>query len=154
MCRAGAVELSSTADKINFEYPNKVKFVGIGVDEIDFDDFKNQGFFKHDLFINKNKTIYKALGYQKPGCLSCFGVCNKNFLASVNKTNEKFKDDKKVKGVTWTGKADAFQMGGSLLITSNGDVVFQYVDSFYGDHAKETEILEAVNNFFNKDLKA
>jgi hypothetical protein len=147
MCRAGAIELNTTAEKIGLDFPGKVKFAGIGNTEKGFDDFKEQGFFKHDLYINKNKTIYKALGYKKPGWLSCFGLCTKNYFKRLNDINNKYKQ---IGGNNDIVKTDPFQMGGSLLITSKGEVIFQHIDSFYGDHAKETDIMESVTNYYNQ----
>jgi hypothetical protein len=121
-----------------------IKPIGIGIDEIDLQEFKTD-FFPYDILINRNKTIYKALGYKRPGCLSCWGFCYKKSLSSYNQIKAKYKDNNKVHNTT-SLKADLFQMGGCCLINSKGKIVLLYRDSYYGDHVPEnllTDVLAA-----------
>ena len=134
-CKAGALELSKTFEKVNKEYPGRLKFVGVGVEELGYDDFKKQGYFKNELYVNRGKTIYKAMNFQSPG-----------FLEDIeNKFAEKkLKTDNAI-------KSDEFQLGGSIMITPTGNVIFQHQDSYLGDHAKEVAIIEMINNYFGND---
>jgi hypothetical protein len=48
-------------------------------------------------------------------------------------------------------KKDVLQMGGSFIITPQGKVLFEHIDSFYGDHAKEDEIFQVVRTYFQNE---
>ena len=148
-CKAGALELSKTFEKVNKEYPSRLRFVGVGVEELGYDEFKKQGYFKNELFVNRGKTIYKALNFQRPSCLSCWGFCKKDVFKRYKEIETKF-SEKKLKTEVNT-KSDQLQMGGSIMITPTGSIIFQHQDSYYGDHAKEEAILDCINNYFGDD---
>ena len=48
-------------------------------------------------------------------------------------------------------KKDLFQMGGSFLIDQKGKVLLEHIDSYYGDHAKEADIIEAIQNYYGEE---
>lgn len=148
-CKAGALELSKTFVKVNKEYPNRLRFVGVGVEELGYDEFLKEGYFSSDLYVNRGKTIYKAMNFQKPGCLSCWGFCKKDVFKRLKNIDEKFAEKKLKTDVAV--KSDQFQMGGSIMITPIGNVIFQHQDAYYGDHAKEDTIMEIINNYFGND---
>lgn len=145
-CKAGALDLSKTYEKINQEFPSKFKLIGIGVEHRGYDDFRKGKFFSHEIYIDKKKGIYTALQYKKPGILSCYGFCSKNVWEVKSKNDVKYKD-KKI-GIEMDPKKDMFQMGGSFLINQKGEILLEHIDAFYGDHAKEDEIMEAVRNYY------
>jgi hypothetical protein len=148
-CKAGALELSKTFAKVNKEYPNRLRFVGVGVEELGYDEFLKEGYFQSDLYVNRGKTIYKAMNFAKPGCLSCWGFCKKDVFKRLKNINENFAEKKLKTDVAV--KSDQFQMGGSIMITPTGNVIFQHQDAYYGDHAKEDVILEIINNYFGNE---
>ena len=148
-CKAGALELSKTFDKVNKEYPSRLRFVGVGVEELGYDEFKKQGYFKNELYVNRGKTIYKALNFQRPGCLTCWGFCKKDVFKRYKEIENKFSEKKLKTDVVV--KSDQLQMGGSIMITPTGNLIFQHQDSYYGDHAKEEAILEVINNYFGNE---
>jgi hypothetical protein len=125
-----------------------VKVVGIALQEYGYENFKKLKLFKHELYINPGKTIYKALGYKKPGLLACFGFCMKNLFKRINQAKEKYKDKNISNSLNI--KSDNSQLGGSLLITPEGQVIFKYVEGFIGDHAKEEDVIEAIVNYYDK----
>lgn len=147
LCRAGAIELCRTFDNINMDYPNKIKVVGIGLEMTGYEEFKREKYFSHDIYIDKTKAIYKAMKYKKPGMLSCWGMCVKSFLEKQKNVLENHKDRKFT--VTFDLKRDLFQNGGSLLIDSKGQILLEHMDSYYGDHVKEADIIEAIQNYYN-----
>ena len=149
-CKAGAMELNKTFDKVNEEFPGKLKFIGIGIEEEGYEEFKQQGYFKHDLYVNRNKTIYKALEYKSIGFLNCFGRCTRNYWTRIKAVETKF--DKITNDLTL--KQDNFQMGGCLIINPAGNIIWQYMDSFFGDFAKDADILEAISDYYTKEGKA
>ena len=117
-----------------------------------YDEFKKGGYFKHPIYIDKYKQVYKALQFKKPGILSCFGFCVKSFVKTYENTKTKYKD--KNLNMDADMKKDVLQMGGSMLITKVGKLLFEHVDSFYGDHAKEEEIFDVVRSYYENIANA
>ena len=149
-CRAGAMDLCKTYTKINSSFPGKLKLIGIGLELIGYEDFKKGKFFgEHDVYIDKNKGIYKALKMKRPGCLSCWGFCNKQVFAKKKDIDKNYADQKL--GMSVDFKKDLFQMGGSLLISPKGLIILEHIDAFYGDHVKEEDLMEACRNYFQEE---
>lgn len=142
-CKNSAIELSKIADKLQKHYPEKVNFIGIGVDDSHLSEWRKEGYFKYPLYINKKRTIYKALKMKRPNFLSGYGFCQKSVFRTLKRisTNTRTKEIK-----TDFGGGDFFQLGGSMLIGNQGNIEFAYFDSYYGDHATEEQIFEAVEN--------
>lgn len=146
-CKNSAIEMSKIASKIEKRFPNKVKFIGIGVDDNNIEEWKKEKYFKYPLYINKKRTIYKALKMKRPNCLNGYGFCQKKVSKTLNKIsiNDKTKDLK-----TNAGGGDMFQLGGSMIINSQGNIEFVYFDSYYGDHASEEDILRVFNDIVDE----
>ena len=89
MCRIGAYELSKTIEDLNADYDNKILCVAIGVMEEGYDEFTMNYFSVYPTYINKNMTIYKALKYNKPGLLKCFGLCVKGWMNKFDQAKKK-----------------------------------------------------------------
>ena len=149
-CKAGAMDLCNTFTKVNSLFPGSLKLAGIGMDLNGYDDFRSGGFFdNHDIYIDRNKDLYKAFKYKKPGCSSCWGFCNGGVYKRKKEVQEKYKDKKL--GFQADFKKDLFQMGGSFLIAYNGEILLDHVEQFYGDHAKEQDILAPVKKYFRNN---
>lgn len=99
------------------------------------------------MYINPGKTIYKALGYKKPGCLQCYGFCYKDGLKKIKNALSTTHNNKKLKFQNSSG-AEHFQLGGSMLLNAKAEIIFQHSDKFPGDFAKEQEIFEAINEYY------
>ena len=82
-CKAGALELSKTFVKLHKDYPNRLRFVGVGVEELGYEDFLKEGYFQSDLYVNRGKTIYKAMNFQKLFILSCWGFCTRKIFLNI-----------------------------------------------------------------------
>lgn len=141
MCRLGAAELTKTIDIVNQKFPGLVKFIGISFSELGYDEFKSLNLFKEPLFVNPKGTIYKALRYKKPGCLSCWGFCKRTLF-------KRFAERKKY-NINGNFQGNLTQLGGSFIVNSKGDVIYRHIDSFLGDHASEDEILEAISDYYS-----
>jgi hypothetical protein len=116
-----------------------------------YDEFKKEGYFNNELYVNRGKTIYKALNFKSPGFLSCWGFCKKDVFKRYKDIETKFAEKKLKTDVN--AKSDQLQMGGSIMITPSGNIIFQHQDSYYGDHAKEDVIMEVINNYFGNDVQ-
>lgn len=143
-CKAGALELNKIFEKIDLVFPGKIKIIGIGIEEIGYEEFKKNGYFKHDLYINRNKTIYRALDFQKIGC--CFGICKSDYWKRKKDVTSKYNVQN-----DFSLRQDNFQMGGALIINANGEIIWQYMDRFLGDYAKESDIIEIITEYYKKN---
>lgn len=143
LCKSGALDLSKTVEKINEEYPGKVKFIGVSTAENGFVDFK-KNYFRHDLYVNQNKTIYKAINLRNPGFLACFGFCTKKVSNRTKEVKSKYDIDIKIPIPTKL----TFEFGGSMIINKKGVIIFQYKDTFFGDRAREQDILTSLSGYF------
>lgn len=94
-------------------------------------------------------NLYKLLGFKSPGILQCLGMCNKKRKERVSKLESSFKAVK-----PGTGRFDLNgQLGGSLLISNKGKIVFKYSMSYIGDHCKPEEIIISASNYVNRSEK-
>ena len=75
----------------------------------------------------------------------CFGLCTKNVFKRIKEIGQKFVDPQIKNEVPL--KPDRFQMGGSLLINQQGNVLFMQQDTFYGDNVKEETLREILMNY-------
>ena len=152
MCRIGAYELSKTIEDLNADYDNKILCVAIGVMEEGYDEFTMNYFSVYPTYINKNMTIYKALKYNKPGLLKCFGLCVKGWMNKFDQAKKK-KDiyNLKQKGELFPVTNNMLQLGGAFLLNNLGDILYSHIDNYVGDHPSSDSIRDAINNHFDKE---
>ena len=152
MCRIGAYELSKTIEDLNADYDNKILCVAIGVMEEGYDEFTMNYFSVYPTYINKNMTIYKALKYNKPGLLKCFGLCVKGWINKFDQAKKK-KDiyNLKQKGELFPVTNNMLQLGGAFLLNNLGDILYSHIDNYVGDHPSSDSIRDAINNHFDKE---
>lgn len=144
-CRIGALELTKTIEKVEDRFGDLVTFVGIGFDEVSLDEFISKKYFpKGKLYINPNRTIYKGLNFNKPGCYSCWGFCQKKLFDKYKELN------KKQPNINGNFKGDFTQLGGAFLIDWQGTLLFQHTDKYLGDHASETDIISSISSYFDR----
>jgi hypothetical protein len=48
-------------------------------------------------------------------------------------------------------KTNHFQLGGTLIIDYKGNILLQHSDKFAGDHIKETDMIELLNEYYNEE---
>ena len=113
-------------------------FYGVGFDMVGFEDFKKKQYFKGKLFIDEGKSIYKSLGY-KQGKVS--GLFNSEFKKRYKKANQK--------GIKGDFKGDGYQLGGTVVLSPSGEVIFHKRQKYYGDDPTEDEITSCVEDYFN-----
>jgi hypothetical protein len=151
MCRMGAYELSKTIEELNKEYDNKIRCVAVGVMEDGYEEFITNFFPIYPTYININMTIYKALKYNKPGFLKCFGLCVKGVVKKLNDAEEKLKTYNLKDNIGYKITKNMLQLGGAFLLNNQADILYCHIDNYVGDHPSSDEIKEAINNYFDRD---
>ncbi|KNC51661.1 uncharacterized protein AMSG_07723 [Thecamonas trahens ATCC 50062] len=113
-----------------------VRLVGVGVETFGYKDFYDGNFWAGELFVNEGKTIHKALRLAKKGITSGFGL--------FNSTARKRIKESKDRGFEGNLKGDGFQLGGTFVFDIGGDLLYEFRQENYGEHAPLGDILEAL----------
>jgi hypothetical protein len=80
-------------------------------------------FWAGELYIDKGKQLYNALGLQSKGLTSGFGLLSSNMRAASKKAKEA--------GIAGNLKGDGFQLGATYVIDRNGDCLAQFRQVVY-----------------------
>jgi len=95
--------------------------------------------FTGDLYVDQERKVYKALECKR-GLGAVLGV----------KALKKYKDALS-EGYSQGGTlGDGMQLGGTFLVSDKGEVVWSHLESYAGDHAATTEILDACRAYLKK----
>lgn len=114
-----------------------MRLVGIGFDKTGADAFYRGGFWKGELFINKDRTIYKALNFKKNNLWNGFGFLADGF-SDINSAADKA-------GVTGDFVGDGLQLGGTYIFEKGtGRVLMAHNMKSYADHAKADQVFDAL----------
>jgi prostamide/prostaglandin F2alpha synthase len=135
----GAQELSSKVAKINSKYPDTVSLAAIGLAYLDYDDFAKAKYLDGDIYIDEKKETYKAMSYASLGLLSGYGLLAPSLYKKSNEASSK--------GITGNLKGDGFQLGGTLLIDQEGNVVWSHEQKSYADYPSEEGMFKAVESY-------
>eukprot|EP00271_Cylindrocystis_brebissonii_P017338 TRINITY_DN447_c0_g1_i1.p2 TRINITY_DN447_c0_g1~~TRINITY_DN447_c0_g1_i1.p2 ORF type:complete len:132 (-),score=32.30 TRINITY_DN447_c0_g1_i1:620-1015(-) len=100
------------------------------------DEFVDGGYWGGELYVDKGKESYKALQLKSAGIL---GALNQIFL---NRKVKKFLE--KTKNVPGNLAGDGLQLGATLVIGKDGNVLMDFRQETFADHPTPEEILEAL----------
>jgi len=134
LCRHGAAELSKIKPDLD---ANKVRLVGIGLEELGLEEFQKGEYFKGELFIDADKKSYQALGLKKYGYLAGMALLLKSAF------REQYSRSKEA-GITGNTAGDGMQTGGTLIVEKGGNVIYSHKMTNFGDHATPNDVLAAL----------
>ncbi|CAG7729494.1 unnamed protein product [Allacma fusca] len=98
-----------------------VRLIGIGFEEVGWEEFLEQGFFSGELYLDTERVAYKALGMVNMGPVALWTVlCMPRFW------NLMLQED----NVPYNQEGDAYQNGGCAVISEGGKQVLL----LYKDH--------------------
>lgn len=119
----------------------------VGREWIGLEEFQETSYApSNKIFVNEGMSLYKLLGFKNPGILQCLGMCNKKMKERKLKLESTYSSIK-----PGTFKFDMnFQLGGSLLVSNKGKIIFKYSMNYVGDHCKPEEIIISALNFVYK----
>jgi len=94
--------------------------------------FQEEFSFPGDIYVDKKREIYKALG------------CNRGLKYALNKKALKAIKDTMSEGYSQGKTAgDTLQLGGAFIISATNGILFQHLEQFAGDHVDLTELMTA-----------
>jgi len=134
LCRQSVADLNSI--KNVFEQ-NNIGLIAVGSGTpLMANSFKTEVNFPGDLYCDKERNVYKALG------------CNRGLKYIISSSAlDSFKTAKQ-DGYTGKGiQGDALQLGGVFLISRKEGILFQHLEEFAGDHVKLDELTKALNQY-------
>eukprot|EP01119_Soliformovum_irregulare_P019510 TRINITY_DN6195_c0_g1_i1.p1 TRINITY_DN6195_c0_g1~~TRINITY_DN6195_c0_g1_i1.p1 ORF type:complete len:140 (-),score=41.27 TRINITY_DN6195_c0_g1_i1:113-532(-) len=100
--------------------------------------FKTNYNVTSDMYIDEKLKAYSAFGLHRKG----LGISSWKDVKTTWNVMKQITQLKGPKGV----QGDSQQKGGALLIDTNGDVLFSYLNHGIGDHFSATALREALEN--------
>ena len=95
--------------------------------------FRESTHYTGGLYTDPSLEVYKAAGLKR-GLLKTFNP--RSGLAALGTLKDGFRQGRT--------QGDALQQGGTLVVSTRGDILWAHVDRFAGDHASPEEILRAL----------
>ncbi|XP_071382471.1 prostamide/prostaglandin F synthase isoform X2 [Centroberyx affinis] len=135
VCRWMASEISKLEPDLR---ANGVALVGIGPEETGLEEFREGGFFKGSLYVDKKKKSYKDLGFKRYTALSVVpAALGKKVRDIISKAN--------AEGIQGNFTGDLLQSGGTLIVAKGGEkVLLHFVQDSPGDHLPLEDIAKAL----------
>lgn len=96
--------------------------------------FEKGGYFAGDMYVI-SKDVYSTLFGRK-------GLLN-GFYGLTDMSGERVKQSKE-RGISGNFAGDGFQLGGQFVLDTDGSILLDHRQGFYGDDASNVGILEAV----------
>jgi len=132
-----ATELSQLKVTLDEEFgPKTVGMYGIGVEHFGYDEFKEGNFFSEKIYIDEGKRIYTTLGYPVKKLSNLYGLLEKGFRARYQKSKDV--------GITGNLKGDGLQLGGTVVVSPEGKVLYHKGQEFYGDDPTNEELFNVI----------
>jgi len=134
-CRLAASEFSEKV-KPTLD-ANNIRLIGIGFDKRFVQPFVEGGFFTGELYVDPNKECYNALQYQ----VFSYWDLAKKILSGKWRAAKAEGDKKKIASDL---KGDAFQNGGTLIVSQGGKSLYEYRQEDAADHLPADKIFKAL----------
>jgi len=140
----GASDLNASIQKINQKNNNIIDYNLIGLAHLDYDLFEENLVFNGKIYIDEKKQTYKLMCFSRMGVLSGFGMMNPNiYLQSYYASKKGFKGNL---------KGDGLQLGGTVIVDKNGNIVYSHDQKNYTDYPKEEEIIKFIKEYKEKHM--
>lgn len=107
--------------------------VALGHEMLGIGEFYTGRYWKGDLFVDKQKTIFQKLGAGKGSLL---GLLSKETLAAGKVATDR--------GTEGNLEGDGFQLGGVWVFAADGTCTYSYLSKNFGDHPTTAKVLEEV----------
>ena len=148
LCREAANENYKLKPVFDKKYgKDVVKIIGVGLERLGYDEFSIGKYFEGKVYLDETHAIYKALGFVNLG-----GTLTKlrKFISTDTLSRGKEASNKGFKG---DFRGETSQLGGLLILSPTGELIYQFRQENYGDEAKKEDIVQAVEQYFEKNQK-
>jgi len=135
-CRVSAKEVSALKPALDAQ---KVRLVGVGLEELGVEEFVEGGFFAGELYIDLHKKCYKDLNYNRTSLLGLVpSLIGKKGRDAISKGRQS--------GVGNNFQGDGYQSGGVIIVTAGGEkTLFSWKQTDPTDHIDPQLISKALN---------
>lgn len=133
-CRLWAKEVSEIAPILK---KHDIKLIGIGVEDLGAEEFKDGKFFDGELYTAATKDTYNFLGFKRSSFLSVMAsLLWKESRDAIWKSRHL--------GIDGNLKGDALQYGGALIVGKGGSLLSHFVQNGPAQHMSNAAILKAL----------
>lgn len=141
----GASDLSASIQKINEENNNIIDYNLIGLAHLDYNLFEEDNIVPNGkIYIDENKQTYKLMNFAKLGFLSGYGMINPKVYIQAYAASKK--------GFKGNLQGDGLQLGGTVIVDRNGNVLYSHNQKNYTDYPKEDDIVKFVKDYKEKHM--
>ena len=116
---------------------NNIRHVGIGLEELGVEEFVEGKFFDGELYIDLKKEAYQSMGYKRFGFFSAIG-------SIFTKKAKELMAEGKAKKIDGNLKGDAYQNGGTIIVTKDSKVLLSYKQEQPSDHVEIEDVVKAL----------
>jgi len=138
LCRKSVADLSTIK---SFLDTNNIGMIAVGSGTpLMANSFQKEVSFPGDLYCDKERNIYKALG------------CSRGLKYIINSKALEMRLQAHARGFKNIGgtQGDALQLGGVFLVSRKDGIVFQHLEEYAGDHVSLEELTAACTQFKSK----
>lgn len=136
----GASDLSASITKINKDNNDILDYNTIGLSFLDYEIFEENKYCENSsIFIDEKKDSYKLMNFPSLGMSSGYGLMNpKVYFQALNASRRGFKGNM---------QGDGFQLGGTVIMDKEGNILYSHRQSSYTDYPPEEDISQVVKNY-------
>ena len=145
LCMMGASDLSASIEKINENNKNILDYSVIGLSRLDFNLFEENDIIPNGkIYIDEKKQSYKLMNFPSMGLLSGYGMMNpKVYITAYSASKRGFKGNM---------QGDGLQLGGTVIVDRNGNVLYSHNQTNYTDYPKEEDLMQVVDDYRKKHM--
>jgi prostamide/prostaglandin F2alpha synthase len=145
LCREGAAEMSKLKPLLEEKYgKDSVTWIGIGLEREGYEEFKKGNFFDGKIYLDEPHELYRAAGFVTFGTLGMVGK-----LITSGALRQAVEAGKK--GFEGNMRGNKTQLGGVLILSPKGEVLYYFKQESFGDEPMKEEVIKAIENYFVAD---
>lgn len=143
ICRISSSELTEALINSKENMQDSLTFVAIGLDDLDYEDFQAGSYFvQGKIYIDDNKCTYKALNFIKKGIFSLYGMLSPGIYIKAYEASKK--------GISGTFHGDGTQLGGTIIVDKQGNIIYRHIQKSYTDQPKIEDIVNNVRGYLSE----
>ncbi|KAG5449630.1 Prostamide/prostaglandin F synthase, partial [Clonorchis sinensis] len=133
-CRLEALNLSQMKPAFD---KRRIRLIGISFDGDGVKDFVDGNFFKGELFLDPDRSTYRAMDFKRVSGLS-------GFKSLFTKAGRDLNSAANAAHVSGNLSGDGWQTGGLLVVEKGGKVLYQFTQEKVVNHPDYTKIMEVL----------
>jgi len=145
LCRDAAAGLCKLKPVLDEKYgKDNVKVFGIGLEELGYDEFKAGKYLScGKIYIDENHELFQICGFQQIGFIEGIG----KLLSS--ETRARYRESKE-HGIDGDLRGEKKQVGGLIVVSPKGELLYYFAQENYGHEPKNEDILRVIDTYYQK----